>query len=151
MITRAGVNWISVSGSARRVPAGQRADVVGGDVRAVLGAEQVLQQHLEAERQALARPRRPSSRKISYRSSPTSSVPRAPKLSLLVPVDGLTGHSLVSCGRSGPPPSAAILPQPLGTLGVAGPAPEHYLDIKILPVPGRAQPLEAAAARRAER
>ena len=34
-----------------RVPAGQRADVVRGDVRAVLGAQQVLQQHLEAERQ----------------------------------------------------------------------------------------------------
>jgi hypothetical protein len=35
----------------RRVPAGERADVVGGDVRAVLGAQQVFQQHLEAERQ----------------------------------------------------------------------------------------------------
>jgi hypothetical protein len=33
------------------VPAGDRLDVVGGDVRAVLGAEQVLQQHLQAERQ----------------------------------------------------------------------------------------------------
>ena len=33
------------------VPAGERLDVVGGDVRAVLGAQQVLQQHLEAERQ----------------------------------------------------------------------------------------------------
>ena len=35
------------------VPAGERLDVVGGDVRAVLGAQQVLQQHLEAERQRL--------------------------------------------------------------------------------------------------
>ena len=51
MITRAGVNWISVSGSASGVPAGERADVVGGDVRAVLGAQQVLQQDLQAVRQ----------------------------------------------------------------------------------------------------
>ena len=35
------------------VPAGQRLDVVGGDVLAVLGAEQVLQEHLEAEGQRL--------------------------------------------------------------------------------------------------
>ena len=34
------------------VPAGERLDVVGGDVLAVLGAQQVLQQHLEAERAA---------------------------------------------------------------------------------------------------
>ena len=33
------------------VPVPERADVVGGDVRAVLGAQQVLQQHLEAVRQ----------------------------------------------------------------------------------------------------
>ena len=37
----------------RRVPAGERADVVGGDVGAVLGAQEVLQQHLQAEREAL--------------------------------------------------------------------------------------------------
>jgi hypothetical protein len=30
------------------VPAGERTDVLGGDVRAVLGAQEVLQQHLEA-------------------------------------------------------------------------------------------------------
>ena len=36
-----------------RVPAGDRLDVVGGDVGAVLGAEQVLEQHLEREGQAL--------------------------------------------------------------------------------------------------
>ena len=41
-----------------RVPAGQRADVVRGDVRTVLGAQQVLQQHLEAERAAARPPRR---------------------------------------------------------------------------------------------
>ena len=34
------------------VPAGERRDVVGGDVGAVLGAQQVLEQDLEAERQA---------------------------------------------------------------------------------------------------
>ena len=31
-----------------RVPVRDRPDVVGGDVRAVLGAQQVLEQHLEA-------------------------------------------------------------------------------------------------------
>ena len=35
------------------VPATQRLDVVGGDVLAVLGAEQVLQQHLQAEGERL--------------------------------------------------------------------------------------------------
>ena len=47
MITRAGVNWISMLGSAR-VPVGDRLDVVLGDVGAVLGAQQVLGEHLEA-------------------------------------------------------------------------------------------------------
>ena len=36
-----------------RVPAGQCLDLVAGDVRAVLGAQQVLEQHLQAERAAL--------------------------------------------------------------------------------------------------
>jgi hypothetical protein len=36
-----------------RFPAAQRPDVVGGDVRAVLGAEQVLQENLQAVRQAV--------------------------------------------------------------------------------------------------
>ena len=36
------------------VPAAERADVVGGDVGAVLGAQEVLQQHLEAVREGLA-------------------------------------------------------------------------------------------------
>ena len=35
------------------VPAGEGPDVVGGDVGAVLGAQQVLEQHLQGERQAL--------------------------------------------------------------------------------------------------
>ena len=35
----------------RRIPAGQRLDLGGGDQRAVLVAQQVFQQHLEAERQ----------------------------------------------------------------------------------------------------
>ena len=51
--TRAGVNWISTLGSAVGVPAAERPDVVGGDVRAVLGAQQVLQQDLQAVRQAV--------------------------------------------------------------------------------------------------
>ena len=37
-----------VLGLGRRVPGGEGADVVGGDVGAVLGAQQVLEQHLEA-------------------------------------------------------------------------------------------------------
>ena len=44
------------------VPRAERADVVGGDVRAVLGAQQVLQQHLEAVRQGLAALDRAASR-----------------------------------------------------------------------------------------
>ncbi len=51
MITRAGVNWISLLGSAFGVPAGQGLDVGLGDVGAVLGAEQRLEEHLEAERE----------------------------------------------------------------------------------------------------
>ena len=51
MRTRAGLNWISVSGSAVRVPVRQGSDVIGGDVQPVLGAQQVLQQDLEAVRQ----------------------------------------------------------------------------------------------------
>ena len=39
------------------VPAAERPDVVGGDVRAVLGAEQVLQQHLQAVRAGGRSPR----------------------------------------------------------------------------------------------
>jgi hypothetical protein len=52
MSTRAGVNWISTLGSAVG-PSRQRPDVVGGDVRAVLGPEQVLQQDLQGVRQAV--------------------------------------------------------------------------------------------------
>ena len=46
--TRAGVNWISMLGSASGSQPPERPDVVGGDVRAVLGAEQVLEQDLQA-------------------------------------------------------------------------------------------------------
>ena len=53
-ITRAGVNWISVSGSAFGSQLGEGADVLGGDVLAVLVAEQVLEQDLQAVREALA-------------------------------------------------------------------------------------------------
>ena len=48
MITRAGVNWISTLGIGDRIPVRDRLDVVLGDVGAVLGAEQVLGEHLEA-------------------------------------------------------------------------------------------------------
>ena len=51
--TRAGENWISVSGSASGRPVGERLDLGGRDVRAVLGAQQVLEQDLQAERQPL--------------------------------------------------------------------------------------------------
>ncbi len=40
------------AGVGGRVPAAERADVVGGDVRAVLGPQQVLQQDLQGVRQA---------------------------------------------------------------------------------------------------
>ncbi len=35
------------------IPRTERADLIGGDVRAVLGAQQVLEQHFEAERECL--------------------------------------------------------------------------------------------------
>src|SRR5262249_48078785 len=41
------------AGLGVRVPGTQRPDVLGGDVRPVLGAEEVLQEDLEAERQPL--------------------------------------------------------------------------------------------------
>ena len=53
-ITRAGVNWISVSGSRVFVPVGERGDVLPGDVLAVFVAEQVLEQDLQAVREGLA-------------------------------------------------------------------------------------------------
>ncbi len=37
-----------LAGLSVRIPLGEATDVVGGDVRAVLGAEEVLQQHLQA-------------------------------------------------------------------------------------------------------
>jgi hypothetical protein len=40
-------------GLGLRVPAGERPDVGGRDVGAVLGAQEVLQEHLETERQRL--------------------------------------------------------------------------------------------------
>ena len=49
--TRAGLNWISVSGSAVGSQLRERGDVVGRDVQPVLGPQQVLQQDLEAVRQ----------------------------------------------------------------------------------------------------
>ena len=48
MITRAGVNWISMLGSADGIPVRDGLDVIGGDVGAVLGAQQVLGEDLQA-------------------------------------------------------------------------------------------------------
>ncbi len=48
MITRAGVNWISMLGSAVGIPVRDGVDVVLGDVGAVFGAQQVLGQDLQA-------------------------------------------------------------------------------------------------------
>ncbi|GAA2849368.1 hypothetical protein GCM10020220_043400 [Nonomuraea rubra] len=79
MMTRAGVNWISTLGAALGSPLAQRTDVVGGDVGAVLGAEEVLQQDLQLYGRR-AEPSTASSRKISYDASPTRSVSRLPKL-----------------------------------------------------------------------
>ena len=53
MITRAGRELDLGVGLGVRIPAGQRARSGRGDVRAVLGAQQVLEQHLEAEGQLL--------------------------------------------------------------------------------------------------
>ena len=53
MTTRAGVNWISVSGSAAASQDAERLDLRLRDVGAVLGAQQVLEQHLEAEGELL--------------------------------------------------------------------------------------------------
>ena len=53
MITRAGVNWISMLGFGLGIPVRDRLDVVRGDVGAVLGAQQVLGEHLEAVREFL--------------------------------------------------------------------------------------------------
>ena len=49
-ITRAGVNWISVDGSASGSHWASAVTCSGGDVAPVLGAQQVLQQDLQAER-----------------------------------------------------------------------------------------------------
>ena len=80
--TRAGANAISRLGLAAAVPVGERLDVVGGDVHAVLVAQEVLEQDLERVRQAPRRAR--PSRKISYDRSPTANRPLVPKLLALI-------------------------------------------------------------------
>lgn len=52
MITRAGCELDLLARLGLRVPATEGPDVVGGDVRAVLGAEEVLQEDLQAVREA---------------------------------------------------------------------------------------------------
>ena len=47
MITRAGVNWISMLGSAEGSQLAIAADVIRGDVGAVFGAEKVLGENLQ--------------------------------------------------------------------------------------------------------
>ena len=78
--TRAGVNWISVAGSAAGSHCGERGDVLGGDVAAVLGAQQVLQQDLQAVRQVRRpRPPRPAG-ESGTRSRPPATSAWLPKL-----------------------------------------------------------------------
>ena len=48
MTTRAGRELDLGVGLGRGIPAGERLDLIGGDVGAVLGPQQVLEQHLEA-------------------------------------------------------------------------------------------------------
>ncbi len=100
-----------LAGVGIRVPAGDRLDVVGGDVGAVLGAEQVLQQHLEAEREAL-----------DVQSLTLDRVQAEDLVGLAVHVQGalrteavLTGHSshlLMSRRRLGCSPHPAAAPDP---------------------------------------
>ena len=113
MTTRAGVNWISVSGSARRVPRRDRPDVVGGDVRAVLGAEQVLQEDLQGVREACRSPRPCPGGRSRTTSRPPPASPLLPKLSMLPAVSFATRAS------SRRPPLAAILP-PSGRPAASG-------------------------------
>ena len=56
MITRAGLNWISVSGSACGSQDASAVTWSARDVHAVLGPQQVLQQDLQAEREVRRRP-----------------------------------------------------------------------------------------------
>ena len=96
-----------------RVPVGERVDLLGGDVGAVLVAEQVLQQDLQAERQAVRSVRqRPAGRSRTARPRP-----EAPP-------------GCRSCSPSSlpePPCSIPCCPSPRSNL--------QYLDIK---VPGEA-------------
>ena len=107
MITRAGVNWISVSGSARRVPRRERADVVGGDVRAVLGAQQVLEQDLEAERQPLGARRLRTAGRSRTVVPPTSKVAPGAEAVAAARMRSAVRHRAPSTRAAG-----AILPQP---------------------------------------
>ena len=110
MITRAGVNWISSLGSADGSHAPRARIVVGGDVGAVLGAQQVLQQHLVAERE------------------PVRTLDRGDPEDLVRLAADLAGRPwLRSCPCSS---SRALFRRPR----------EVYLDVKIPQRPGSATP-----------
>ena len=87
MSTRAGVNWISTLGSALGIPAAQGADVVGGDVRAVLGTQEVLQQDLQAERQAVV---------PVHRADPVDLVARVTDAQLALRTEGVQARHVYS-------------------------------------------------------
>ena len=100
-----------------RVPRGERPDVVGGDVGAVLGAQQVLQQDLQREGQrgnllAQLLDARPAGRSRSSTRRPRAS-PLAPKLScvaLATTVSSRPPFILPQRSRTGPAPGPSRAP-----------------------------------------
>ncbi len=85
-----------------RVPVAELADVLGGDVRAVLGAQQVLEQHLERVRQRLSA--------LDTRQ-PEDLVRRSVDLECTLGTEAVdAGHQ--PAPLSGPVPLTPILPSP---------------------------------------
>ena len=80
MITRAGLNGISVSGSAAGSQPASAPMWSAVMLRAVLGAQQVLQQHLQAVRAGARSRHRVQPEDLVLARLPTSSVARLPKL-----------------------------------------------------------------------
>ena len=153
-------------GLGRRVPRCERRDVVGRDVHAVLGPQQVLQQDLEAEREVTGtrRPRpagvsrswsrRPAAcrdcRSCWVSSWPPACCPSCPatvraaactRRPCITPLSHLPATAASPCGAALTPPPAPVRPRQyldikLSTSNLA----RIYLDVKLLapvaPSPG---------------